>query len=172
MQSKMRILLIISTLVFGIGCGDPSRPKDLPRLYPATIQIVQEGKELAGAVVVLVHEDSEFKWNSAGTTDEKGMVDLHTLGKFRGVPAGAYHVVVSKMISISPKTRQPVEPPKSSDPSSQNLIGMVTSSPGEMPIPFNIVDKLYATQATTPLKLEVSRKKTNQTFDVGKATVP
>lgn len=168
----MRLPLIVSVFFFIVGCGDPTRPKDLPRLYQTTIKITQDGKELAGATVVLVHEDPAFKWNSAGTTNEQGIVELYTLGKFKGVPEGKYCVTVSKAISIHPKTHQPVEPPKASDPSSTSIVGGVTSSINEMPIPFNIVAREFASQATTSLKMEVRRKRNNETFDVGKAMIP
>lgn len=166
---KFSLLMIFVILGLSSGCGDPSRPKDLPKCYPVVLTIAQEGVVLPGAMVALVSEDPNFKWNTAGTTDDKGVVEFWTLGKFKGAPAGKYAVTVSKSISISPQTGLPVE--KASD-SAGSATGMTSISPGTMPIPFNLVDRSYTNHSSTPLKIEVLKKKTTAAFDVGAALTP
>jgi hypothetical protein len=121
------------------GCWDSSRPSDLPVLYPCTLTLVQEGRGLADAFVMLYPVDSKSRWVVAGNTDQNGNVLLNTHGKFPGVPAGEYKVVVTK-----------------------------TEQTGQIEI-FSLIEKQYTDVSTTSLTMTVKTGRNAETFNVGKA---
>jgi hypothetical protein len=141
MRTLTTITLIIVTLTLN-GCGDASRPKDLPLLVPCTLTITQDGKPLAEATVILEPADEATGqgYMGAGTTNAGGVSKITTSG-FPGVRAGKFKVTVIKGES----------------PSSEEM--------------WSFVEAQYTSGATTPHVLEVTGKEKHvmQTFDVGKA---
>ncbi|MDR2641689.1 MAG: carboxypeptidase-like regulatory domain-containing protein [Planctomycetaceae bacterium] len=95
--------IIFSWMLFFVllavsGCGDSSRPKDLPKLYPCVITITQEGKPLENAVVELAATDqNNSKYQSLTLTNAEGKAVMSTYG-FAGTPIGKYKVIVRKNI--------------------------------------------------------------------------
>ncbi|GHT09827.1 hypothetical protein FACS1894170_01030 [Planctomycetales bacterium] len=62
----------------------------MPKLYPATLTVLQDGKPLENASVVLINTDATSTWSAGGQTDAKGVVMLQTMGQFKGIPEGTY----------------------------------------------------------------------------------
>jgi hypothetical protein len=80
------------------GCGNSSRPEDLPKLYPCVILVTQDDTPLPDAVVKLVLQtETAAKYQSVATTGADGTATLMTYG-FPGVPLGKYKAVVTKNI--------------------------------------------------------------------------
>ena len=101
----MTVLTKITRLLFGgllVGClaimgcgGGESKPANMPTLYPITLKFTQEGQPCAGALVILIPQDTN-KWTTGGITDAAGGTVLKTHGKYLGVPAGKFKITVSK----------------------------------------------------------------------------
>ena len=86
-------------LLLAAGCTQ-QRPDGLPKLYPVSLRVVQEGKPLDGASLVLRTADADaLPWTIGGKTDDSGTLVLWTHGKYKGVPAGKFKVVVSKIVN-------------------------------------------------------------------------
>ncbi|MDR0871050.1 MAG: carboxypeptidase-like regulatory domain-containing protein [Planctomycetaceae bacterium] len=150
-----RFLFTVLCVLFLSGCGDDSRPKDLPALYPCSLTITQEGgKPLDGATVELKPLDGGTRYNPLQFTDANGVAVMTTY-TFNGVPAGKYKVLVTKNIeeettTTDKNTGEPV------------VVGGAK---------YRYVEKIYSDVQTTPLEIEITgkEKKVVQTFDVGKA---
>ena len=145
----------VIALSFVSGCGDTEssrRPADLPKLYPVTITITQEGTPLEGADVGLTAKTPTKYGSSTGETDASGIAKPRTYG-FAGVPAGQYVVTVSK----------------------NGLEGAQEKFTEEEGIPYmaggknySYVDEQYwRDRSNTPLSIEVTDKGVTETFDVG-----
>ena len=147
------LLLILS------GCGGTSRPADLPRLYPCTIAVTQDGSPLSDAVATLVSTDPSFKWAVFAQLDSSGKGKVFTQGLFPGAPEGEYKVVLSKEESVSESIGPVVAP----DPKADFIIG----TPSILTV-FTLVEKQYTDAQTTPLSLTISSKGNDQQFDCGK----
>lgn len=92
-----RLFLMSGCLfVLATGCSEP-RPEGMPELYPATITVTQEGTPLSGAAVTLIPQDAALtRWPVGGTSDDAGVVILHTYSTYPGAPAGTFKVTVNK----------------------------------------------------------------------------
>jgi len=148
-----RILLLLYVFsLFLTGCGGQQKPPGMPKLYPVTISVVQDGKPLPEAVVTLIPEETGNQWSSGGITDAKGKLTLMTYGQFPGVPAGKYKVCISKQELVGEMDY--------SDPASPKGNRQV----------FEVVDPVFKSGSTTTLEMEVSPQgKNNVGFDVGKS---
>ena len=89
--------LYVCVFLLFSGCGGERLPPDLPKLYPATITVMQDGKPLADAEVVVINVDPSAKWSAGGTTDQNGVLHLRTMGRYKGIPLGRYKVAVQKI---------------------------------------------------------------------------
>lgn len=141
------LTLVLATALF-VGCKRKT-PDGMPKLYPCSVEIIQDGKPLADATVTLSTE--EHTWAVSGTTDASGVAKIYTHGTYPGAPNGNYVVVVSKQI---------VEEPEAQQVSASDAI-----SGGKA---YNLVAPEFGSKDTTPLKIEVNGK-TNGSFDVGAA---
>ena len=71
-------------------------PDGVPKLYPVSVSVTQEGKPLAGATVMLRYADpSAGTWAVTGRTEADGVAKLYTNG-YPGAPAGTFKVVLDK----------------------------------------------------------------------------
>ncbi|MDR2117479.1 MAG: hypothetical protein LBP87_13970 [Planctomycetaceae bacterium] len=153
--------LILSGFVFCLifvlsGCGDSSRPKDLPDLQPCTLTITQDNQGLADAFVMFYTVDpNSTKWVIAGNTDANGKVVPKTHGKFSGVPVGEYKIVVTKTEQVEVGAVQQTS-------------GDTTNTPPQKVDIYYLIDKMYTDVLTTPLTITIKNGKNVQTFDVGK----
>lgn len=144
------------------GCGE-KLPIGMPRLYPASVTIMQEGTPLAGAVVQLIPEDSaNAQWGPGGMTDASGVAELRTNGPYKGAPLGTYKVVVSRSES-DPHPHPELTAPGASreDLGKYMAIGMRLKV-------YTYVESKYGSVETTPLRVEITAKGKNYTIDAGK----
>jgi hypothetical protein len=157
MKALTTITLLIVTLTLN-GCGDTSRPKDLPKLYPCTITITQEGKPLIGATVEFIPADAaNAKFRAVSTTGEDGSVNMSTYG-FAGAPAGKYKVIVTKTMDDDFVYAAEVNP----ESGEKDIVSFHT---------YRLVEEKYSTAETTPFEIEITGKERSvtKTFDAGKA---
>jgi 5-hydroxyisourate hydrolase-like protein (transthyretin family) len=145
---------LIVVLLFA-GCGHSSRPADLPKLFPCTVTVTQDGKPLADAVVKLVTQAEDgAKYNPVAVTGEDGKIALSTYG-FPGVPVGKYKVVIVKNIDDDIVYR-------TDDAGEKVTVSYKT---------YRTIEKQFSDAKTTPYEMEVTTKSKNIdiTCDVGKA---
>jgi hypothetical protein len=157
----MRQYLVSIIILFPIlsGCSREQLPPGLPKLYPVTITIVQDGQPLNGASVVIVNEDyASSSWAAGGVTNEKGQVKLRTEGKYSGAPAGKYKVTVTK-IDV-PEIELPED---SSSPEYERKTKEIQDKT------FYLVEDKFTKLNTTPLKLEITPTSKNIDLDVSPA---
>jgi hypothetical protein len=135
------------------GCGDTSKPSDIPPLYPCTVTVTQEGVPLAEAMVEFISAE-QTKYRAVALTGGNGTVQMSTYGH-SGVPIGKYKVVVTK---------------KADD----DFVYKKNSAGENEPVSWNtykMVEDKYSDAETTPHEIEITGKgrKVEATFDVGKA---
>jgi len=103
-------LFLVCFLLFS-GCGGQKLPPGMPKLYPATITVTQDGQPLEGAEIVVISTDPSMNWSSGGITDQNGIVKLRTMGQYDGAPLGKYKVGVRKVetpdIAVPPPPNKP-----------------------------------------------------------------
>jgi hypothetical protein len=147
---------IIVVLPIFYGCSGERLPPDLPKLYPVTLTIVQDGQPLGGASVVVVNEDyASSPWAAGGVTNEQGKVKLRTEGKYSGAPAGKYKVTIAK-------TEVPeIELPE--DSSSPEYNKKIKEIQDKM---FYLVEDKFTKLDTTPLRIEITPSAKNFELDV------
>ncbi|GHT32463.1 hypothetical protein FACS1894214_4330 [Planctomycetales bacterium] len=148
-------------ILFLSGCGGAERPANLPKLYPTSITLTQEGKPLVNAMVMLYSADADFKWSVAGITNASGTAEIKTHGKFSGSPLGEYKVAVSK-------TENPNQG-ESFDDTEEGQKKRAAAKRQSVAVIYNLVEKQYMERDTTPLLIKIEKGKNRQTFDAGKA---
>ena len=163
-----RTFLSLITLLLAIfllpGCGE-SLPDGMPRLYPASIAVVQEGTPLEGAIVQLIPENEDHSaWVPTGTTDAQGVAVLQTNGRFAGAPLGSYRVTVTKREQEPhPHPELAAYPP--GDPNHQRFVEI-----GRNLRAFNLVAPIYSSVVDTPLRVEIVAGQRNYEVDAGEIT--
>ena len=134
----------------------------MPRLYPASITVTQEGVPLEEAMVQLIPEDqANARWGPAGTTDASGVAVLQTNGKYKGAPLGKYKVIVSKMWT------EPHPKPELSGAKSREELGEYLAIARTLKT-YNMVEPQYGSINDTPLNLEITAKGKTYPVDAGK----
>ncbi len=161
---KMRnfTFFVICVVIAGslLGCKKDSRPEGLPKLYPISVKIVQEGAPLEGAHVAFVSSDPKLmRWPCGGVTDVEGIAKINTYG-FDGAPEGVFKVTVSKYETEGGMTAEESAEAMKSD-SNETMKGESV---------YNLVAKDFGNSSKTTLSVEVKATNTNETpeFDVGK----
>ena len=155
------ILSLVALLL--TGCGGEPRPAGMPKLYPVSITVLQEGTPLAGATVTLVSETPELaRWGPMGVTDANGVAIMRTNGRYEGAPLGTFKIVVSKM------EREPHPNPEwanlpREDPNSQKYDAIELRLKA-----FNYIEPQYSSIADTPLVIEITAKLKTYMVDAGK----
>jgi len=141
------------------GCRE-NLPAGMPKLYPASVTVTQEGKPLAGALVQLIPEDSaNSSWGPGGTTNTSGVVVLQTNGKYKGAPLGKYKVTVSK------REKEPHPNPElAGGPEFRRYVEIDKNLKT-----YSYVEPQYGSIAKTPLSVEVTAREKTYTVDAGKA---
>ena len=135
------------------GCRRQSLPPDLPKLYPRSITIHQDGVPLANAVIFLITID-ESKWNAGGVTNSSGMAALYTHGLYRGVPAGTYKIIVHKAVYEN----EILSPPDITENSPE----FTSKTTG-----YSLVDLKYTDRQTTDIEITISPKNEKYVIDLG-----
>jgi hypothetical protein len=136
-----------------IGCSGEQRPDGLPKLYPCTITITQDGQPLAGATVILYDPAVTDRWTVSGLTNTSGTAVMRTHGQFPGVPEGRFKVVLSKTETEGKGWDDPDSPKRT----------------WENIKVYSFVAKEYGKHETTPLEIVVDGKKRSESFDIGRA---
>jgi hypothetical protein len=154
------ILLMISI----IGCQSNGEiPADLPKLNLCKITITQEGLPLEGASVMLRLIGGTQQWYPSGQTDASGNIDFYTNGRYKGVPAGKYKIVVTKFETEPSKL--PSAPPEDAPKYGKWL----EQSQQEIRANFQLIEQTFTKAETSTLEIEVTDgKEAVGTFDVGK----
>jgi len=147
MNLKNFVLPCVLILFSLAGCSKQLKPDGFPPLYPASVQVIQDGKPLEGALVSLHGtQDSPLKWGVFAETDSNGKAVFVTHGKFYGAPEGEYLITVEK--------EEVVEVARRGD-------NIVSES-------FTLVETQYADKVKTPLRIQIQKKgKNHAELDVG-----
>lgn len=155
MTMKNILYPLLGVVVFSllIGCSGEKRPEGMPKLYPCSITVLQEGKPLENASIDLIMKNGSFKWPVSGTTDSSGVAELRTHGLYPGAPSGTFTVTIEK--------REPESDPR---PILDPVMG---SNPKPIKI-FSFVDQKYTDPKTTPLEITIEQKSLKKEFDLGK----
>ncbi len=164
---NFRLFLVSGCLsALAIGCSDP-RPEGMPDLYPATITVTQDGSPLAGAAVTLFPQDAALtRWPTGGTTDNSGVVTLHTYSTYPGAPAGTFKVTVSKTNTEGDPV--PTHPGANATPEQLRDYDRAMKT-GKFEV-FQVVAAEHRMPNTTKLSVEVTPNGPNDfTLDVGPA---
>jgi hypothetical protein len=155
--------LLCFALLFSLfmpGCGSRGLP-GMPKLYPASLTVFQDGKPLENASVVLINVDTSSTWSAGGQTNSDGVVQLQTMGQFQGIPEGTYSVAVSKI--EFPNFAHPGDPPygdsKAMKKYNEDLKRYEDNT-------FLLVDAKYAI-GVSDLKVTVSKGNDKVSVDVG-----
>ena len=164
-ELKMRnfTLLTICVMVAAslVGCKKDPRPEGLPKLYPISVKIVQEGEPLEGAHVAFVSSDPQLmRWPCGGQTGADGIAKINTYG-FDGAPEGVFKVTVSKYETEGGMTAEESVAAMQSD----------SKDPPKGESVYNLVAPDFGNSSKTTLSVEVKAVEVNETpeFDVGKA---
>ena len=156
MPIKKTFFLCLLSLGILTGCG-PKLPDGMPKLYPVTITVTQDGAPLEGANIVLSGVDD---WISTGSTNSQGVAQLFTQGRYPGVPAGTLKVTVTKV-----GTEGEPPPPNPIDAESARIYQEYQQS-GKTYRQFHVIPADYRQEATTPLTVEVKQGVRNVTVNV------
>ena len=153
---------LLLTASFIIGCGGHPRPDGMPRLYPASVTVTQEGTPLEGATVTLFSDDPELgRWSPTGVTDASGVAVLHTNSLYRGAPLGSFRVTVAKM------TREPHPNPElagadygTADAARYDQLDRARKT-------LTYVEPRYSSMVDTPLTIEITADQRTYSIDAG-----
>lgn len=168
MTRSMLLAFVFISLLFVFGCNRGARkPDGLPKLYPVTIRLEQEGRPLAGAEVVLRSEVSG-NWSCGGNTDQSGVVKIHTHGQFSGAPAGRHKIIVTKTKFLAPKGSVDFSQAKSlGELREMEEEAARNQSKTDFGATVYHVERKYSDPETTPLEIEVASGKNSFKLDVG-----
>ncbi|MCL2742617.1 MAG: hypothetical protein FWE67_02075 [Planctomycetaceae bacterium] len=148
------LLLFCSVLLVIGGCSVEPTPDGFPKLYPVTVTIKQEGKELPGATVRLVPMYESNIWTTGAVTDSQGKAVLRTHGKYSGAPAGKFKVCVTKAVIEGRKLYSDME--KAENPKLKDTLGEE----------YYVIAKKYDEPANTPFEVEVVANNAVFEFDI------
>jgi len=165
MQRTVIFLYVLVLLLFLTGCNrGPVKPDGLPKVYPLTLQLEQDGKPLAGAEVFL-RSEAIGTWSCGGISDEKGLVLVRTHGQFPGAPLGRHKVLVTK--SKSSATSLDVSEAKSLVEIRELEAKAATER--KPTATTYLVERKYGNADTTPLVIDIVDGKNHFQLDVGSA---
>jgi len=106
-----------STIRHGLVCaflgiavfGCNGAPQGFPQVIPCKITILKENVPLPEVTVKFI-SDGNKEWLAAGTSDQSGVVEVHTLlGDYmrKGAPPGKHKIILSQVSQVkSPYTQQ------------------------------------------------------------------
>lgn len=128
--------LSICLVVCFIGCQQ-DLPSDLPKLYSCKVTVSIDGTPTEGVAVTFSPSDGA-KWPAMGTTGPDGSVSLTTNGRFPGVAAGQYKIILYK--------------------DSVEVVGETVKET-------LLIGQSYTSAATTPLEYTMETKASTVEFD-------
>jgi len=157
MSFKNKFVCCVLGIAFIAGCGGQQLPDGMPRLYPVTITVTQDGVPLGDATVALV---GTSQWTPTGATNAEGVATLYTQGRFRGAPEGNFRVTITKMLEEGQRP-----PPSPFDAESERIFQEYVRS-GQTHRVFHVIPSAYRSADTTPLAVEIVRGTRNYTVNV------
>ena len=157
------ILLACSCLYLG-GCAGEQLPAGMPKPYPTTITIIQDGQPLEGASIALIPMDASNSWNAGGVTNASGNAALKTLTKYDGVVPGKYYVIIKKLSTEGTKKQAP---DKETDPA--GYAKFLAESAKDTFAGYDLVDPKFSKISPTAETIEVVEGKNEKSIDIGKA---
>jgi hypothetical protein len=157
------IILLSVLLLFSAGCGEKTLP-GMPKRYPATLTVIQDGHPLADAEVMLINVDPSINWSGGGNTDKDGVVHLRTLGQYTGIPEGTYKVGVTKT-EYPTDIIVPAETPSGNKAVMDEYNRLVKKYNDNT---FVVVEPKFAIETST-LQVTISKKELHVTVDVSPA---
>jgi len=148
---------------FIIGCGGDPRPAGMPRLYPVSIVVIQDGAPLTNATVQLIPEDeANSRWGPMGMTNASGVAAMRTNARYDGAPLGTYKVVVSKT------EMEPHPNPDWANLSQDDPEYWRNARIAESLRPVHFVGEQYGSVVDTPLRVEITARERIYEVEVGK----
>ena len=135
------LVALSGILVCFAGCGS-KLPDDLPKLYPAQIEVTADGEKLAGAIVILSPVGGGGE-SVGGGTDADGIAKLYTRGLYNGAPIGKYKVCVSWVVMDAEPTGKQPGLKKFNEQIDSDIIGRAGLKPE------------YGDRKNTPLEVEI-----------------
>ncbi|MDR2441007.1 MAG: hypothetical protein LBE12_16730 [Planctomycetaceae bacterium] len=145
--------IIFLSIGMTLACNRVQKPNGLPKLFPCTIVITQNGVPVQGILISLVDPTVTEHWAVSGLTNISGTATIRTHGNFVGAPSGVYKVILSK-------TEKTGEDDTTSGTLPSQLVPLQI---------YSLIDTKYNDEATTPLKITVENKKVTETFEIGPA---
>ena len=158
--------LFASCILLFSGCGGEQLPPGIPKLYPATLTVMQDGKPLADAEIIMINVDPSTNWSAGGVTDQNGVLKLRTMGRYNGAPVGKYKVAVQK--TETPDISLPYDPPYDppSDPAELREYNRLVKEIRDNT--FLLVDEKFSIEKTE-LEVEITPTELKVTVDVSPA---
>lgn len=145
------------------GCpGGEAKPDGLPNLVTASIQLTQDGAPLAGATVSLIAAEGGQQWYPGGLSNDSGVVELYTNGRYKGAPEGKFKVIVHKT-ETDPSKLGPA--PSEDDPAYGKWM---EDSSKEVRNSYTLIEKKFGDAKDTPLEVEIKKGGETPKLDVGK----
>lgn len=86
------------TVMVVMGCGEGAPPA--PKLEPVTGTVTLDGAPLERAVLSFLPKESTGQV-AVGVTDATGKYEAEYPGSLKGVPAGQYKVLITKLVTPS-----------------------------------------------------------------------
>jgi len=149
------VLLCALALPLSSGCGGDQRPDGLPPLFPVSLTVLQEGNPLPDAMIIVRCAEESMTWTIGGRTNDRGVVDLFTHGRFRGAPEGTFKVMVSKIVNEGEE---------------EFLAALERGDPAAATMPvnsFSHVEAEFGAFETTPIEIEITRRSRAIEIDAG-----
>ena len=157
MRLSTTITLILS-IAFFTGCGGKKMPAGMPKLYPVSVSVTQEGKPLDDTAVSLRYSDpTAGTWAVGGKTGTDGIAKLYTNG-YPGAPLGKFKVVLIKQASEGGKERD------------EALARGDTAAASKIKVKlWSCVQEEYNDPEKTPLEVEITASTKTLDVDAGPA---
>jgi hypothetical protein len=157
-HNRFSLVALLGILVFFAGCGS-KLPDDLPKLYPAQIEVTAGSEKLAGAIVTLSLIGSGGE-SVGGVTGADGIAKLHTRGLYDGAPVGKYKVCVNWVVLDAEPTGTQPESKRHNEQIEREIIGRSGLEPG------------YGDRKNTPLEVEIIKGTNSFFIEVKKLDTP
>jgi hypothetical protein len=155
----------LCAIILMTGCGGSNLPPDMPKPYPTTITITQDGQGLEDAAVTLLPQGGST-WYAGSRTNAQGAAQIMTQGQYPGAIPGKYKILVTKRYSDPSKI---TFPDPNVDPAGYTKAMEESAKNVEVLNSYNLIDPKYASAEATPEEIEIVAGSNTKTIDVGKA---
>ena len=131
-------IVLLAGFAASFGCGQ-KLPPGMPTLNPCMITVNMEGKPIENVTVRLVSEN-QIHWGCSGITNSSGKAALVTDGKYKGIPAGKYKVLLSRIDTEHREYKGFIEEAKLPPKKQTVVINLKYEDEDETPYEITIVD--------------------------------